>query len=129
MAKHLHPLKIVYLYRDKKDHLASQLRVTFNNHSCYWLPHNHPVYISEKYKASAYDRTLPSFSGAKDKVDAINMYWEHYQTKAKELKEQYPDMMFFLQTEEINNHRKQVQLFDFLEIPEQDRVYQSKVRK
>ena len=52
------------------------------------------------------------------------MYWEYYQQKVKELNKQFPNKIFFLKTEEINNQQKQIQLFDFLEIPKKDRTYQ-----
>lgn len=128
LEKHLYPLKVIYLYRDKEHHLKSQIRVTAENKKrdecCHWLPHNHPEFIKNKYTKSGYDNALPQFPLALNKEDSINKYWEYYQKRAKGLKKQFPEIIFFLQTKELNNLDKQKELFDFLEIPEINRKYQ-----
>lgn len=128
LKKHLYPLKIIYLYRNKKDHLASQLRVTkeckTRGECCHWLPHNHPEFIKNNYTKSGYDLATPSFPEAKDKEDSINMYWDYYQKRMAIIKKQFPSIIYYLRTEDISDFNKQKELFDFLEIPKSDRKYQ-----
>lgn len=127
LDKNLYPLKLIYLYRDKKEHLQSQFRVTAKcktrGECCHWLPHNHSEFIKNNYCKSGYDNSLPQFPDAKDKADSINKYWDYYMKRAEELKKDYSHMLFFLETKNINNKEYRKKLFDFLEMPEEYRYY------
>ena len=100
-------LKIIHLERDKKAHLKSQMKVGLG------------LRIEHKHKA------LPVFPYAKTIEDSINKYWELYKREVAILKCKYPGKILTIKTENLSKNHIQKIIFDFIEIPKQNRIYQS----
>lgn len=120
--KKLHELKIVYMWRDKQEVVKSYMKKTETlNH--WWS--------TEKKKNTLYriyhkwDTAYPDLDYTIIKPKAIEEYWEIYHKRAFDLKKKYKNKMMIIDIKNLNNHKIQKILFDFLEISENNRRYQS----
>jgi len=111
-----------YLGRDAEETVKSFMKKSrgFNH----WMSPHTKVFKDGKYRHIDWDRTFPKYNDATSKRQAISFYVNHYYIRCMGLIGLYPKRIFLLDIKEINNKKKQKELFDFLEIPEEDRVYQ-----
>lgn len=112
-------IKFVNLFRDSKEVFESFLRKTNKTH---WLPKEHPNWKSHE----PWSRTFPKYDNAENHLHSLNKYLEEYYCTSYYHNTKYKDSIFILETKDINNINKQIELFDFLEIPESDRAYSNK---
>lgn len=101
--------KIVVLRRQKEDTIKSFLDVT--PHRNHW----------DKHIAEEWDEAFPSYELPKAK--GIEKYYDEYYEMMLRLHGAYPDRVMMFPTEELSDKSWQKRLFNFCEIPEQDRIY------
>lgn len=113
-------LKIVCIYRNKEDVIKSYLINTEYNKLKINLNH----WKNNKYLNNEWSKCYPTYSNL-SKEKAIAKYYEIYKKKIIKLKKLYKDNIFILDVKNLNNKDKQKELFDFLNIKKQDRIYQT----
>ena len=106
--KRLPHLKIICLHRPCEEVVASFLRRGIDK----LRPSARPYQKNTKWVYR-----LPDIE-AHSHADAVRCYWEMYEKYMAEM-----EGAFHLQTRELNDDGKIAGLFDFLEIPEEDRVF------
>ena len=121
LNNNLENVKFILLYRDASEVVNSFMKKSGN--FCHWLSPEHPVFKMNNYKHIDWDRTFPKYDECQTKEIAIRKYYTEYSLLAYVHSINYKDKFFVLNIRELNN--KQKELFDFLEIPEEDRVYQT----
>lgn len=115
--------KFIYLERDIEETVASFMKKSGN--WCHWIPEYSPVFMENNYKAIDWDRTFPDYPYAKSKEDAIRKYVISYHEQANKLCEIYSDKMLKIKTKDLCKEDTLNKIFNFLEIPLNDRCYDS----
>ena len=118
-------LKVIYMWRDKEEVVESYIRKTEKG-----VLLNH--WWSEKRKAGTsyvihhrWNKAYPKFDNTKTKREAIAKFWDWCMKKGCELKRKYPDKVLMINVYDLNSKFFQKIIFDFLEIPETNRNYQT----
>lgn len=110
-------IKFIYLHRPSEEVRDSFLKKTNKTH---WIPKDHPCFRQHE----KWTRTFPQYPNAKDNKNALMHYIAEYLHESYIYSYVFKKKMFVLETKDLNNKTKQKELFDFLEIPEKDRIYQ-----
>jgi len=117
-------LKLIYLDRDINETVKSFMKKTKKvGNRCHWLPINHPDMIKNKYTHEPWSRTFPKFPQAKNKEEAFKIYCKGYFEVVLNLSKKYS--IWYLNVKDLNLKSKQKGLFNWLKIPEKNRVYQN----
>ena len=110
--------KFVYLYRDKNEVVQSYLRKVVRGNHWTWEQSEHRT---GEEKPSPFDECYPKYKAPKK--EAIEQYWIDYHNIATEKMYSFPEKLKKFTLEIFSDKEKQKGLFDFLEIPEEDRHY------
>lgn len=113
-------LKVVCIYRNKEEVVKSYLINTEYDRLKINLNH----WQNNKYVNNEWSKCYPTYSNL-SKEKAIKKYYEVYKGKVITLKNLYKDNIFILNVKDLNSKDKQKELFSFLNIKKQDRVYQT----
>jgi len=117
---HLNNLKVVHIWRDKEEVVESFMRKTEKGNIL--RNHWHSSKRKDKiYEDSIWDIAFPDLDYTTTKREAIAEYWELYMNRVRNLKTK--NEIFWIYVYDLNKKEKQKELFDYLEIPEKDRVY------
>jgi len=111
-------IKFVNLFRPSEEVYNSFLRKTKKTH---WIPKDHPKWKSHE----PWTRTFPQYSDVTDNEHGLNNYLRDYYITSYTFGCIYTNQIFYIETKDLNKKEAQKRLFDFLEIPEEDRVYQN----
>jgi len=111
LIKH-HNAKIIVMKRDKK-------KVSKSIKSLGWNP-----YIQKKVEGS---EAFPFY--AKNVDTATEFYWDDYYKKIRELQHRFQNKILVVDIEWLNSKEGITKIFDFCEIPEEDRKYKTKIRE
>lgn len=106
IPKSLSPLKVVHIYRNKNAMVKSFMAKTKGRNN--WGTN-----------AGLWNHCFPTYDLPKQQ--AIEKYYDEYMEKVEELKSKLD--VFEICVTDINHREKRDELFDFLEIPADDRYY------
>lgn len=123
--EHLSNLKTVCTYRDKSEVIESymwktrQRRGSKNHH--HWIDNPQDLGYAEPNR---WHYAYPKYRHITHKEESIALYWEEYKWKVQKLIKKYPDKIISLDIYDLNKKEFQDKIFNFLEIPIENRVYQ-----
>lgn len=112
-------IKFIYLERDAEETVQSFMKKSKN--WCHWISKDSKVFIENNYKAISWDRTFPKYN-TNSKEEAIERYVYEYHDYANALFLNNSNMLK-IKTENLSCKSTIKQIFDFLEILEEDRNY------
>lgn len=111
-----HNAKVVCMMRDKQETIDSFMRKSARNN--HWMNHD-----GERWEYDpVFDDVFPTME-ADSKRDAIADYWDLYYDRAEKLLKKYPDNIAIFNIETLNSKKGQDKIFNFAEIPEDQRNY------
>jgi len=120
--QHLENVKFLYLYRKPSEVVESFMKKSFKY--CHWLSPDHAGFKKGRYQRIKWDITFPKFNEAKTKREAIQKYLLYYEQRMSQLILKYPERFLVIPIESLNDFPFQKKLFDFLEVPEENRFRQ-----
>lgn len=108
--------KCICLWREQEKVVNSFMKRTSKFH--HW--NSNPNKFG--FRVSPYDVCFPSYDTLLKK-EAIAKYWEEYYAIAEKLIEQFPNNIIKVDINHFNEKENQKRIFDFVGIPEQNRLY------
>ncbi len=111
-------LKIVHIHREKALVVESFMTRTLGRN--HWMTSD-----PEAEKDERWDSCFPKFEKATSKEEAISRYYNDYLERVTEITSKYPSVTLDIDVQRLNRDNQQRLLFDFLEIPEANRVHQT----
>lgn len=94
--------KFIILKRDKNETIKSYMNKTKETN--HWEFHD-----GKKFKYCDWDHCYPKFE-ARDKSEAIGMYWEYYYKECSKIN---PKNCFYISTDELNDEKKCLELLNW----------------
>lgn len=115
LMREFYNIKFVVLKRDREQTAQSFIRKT--------SPGSRPPkphFASDN--TYIFDKCFPLWPHL-ETTEAYRKYWDLYYSKIKELETKYPEKIKTFHTTALNKRETIDQIYDFLEIPKQERVY------
>lgn len=112
--------RMICLYRDRQTIIESYMAYMPNvNH---WTSHDSRHWDDNKWSRLNRSEQWPSYDLPID--EAIGRYWDEYMGRAEFWANKFPEAFMLIETgEAFNSQCGQKRIFDFIGIPEEDRVY------
>jgi hypothetical protein len=112
-------LKIICMERNRREVIDSFMwKTRWQNR---WCDHDGTRWAKDE----VWDKTFPKYDMT-DKAAAIGAYWDEYQKRIRDLKERYPANIRIVNMGELNTGEGRAKIFDFLEVPEENRRHMEK---
>lgn len=115
--------KFVCLYRDKALVVESHFNNTPGRN--YWTEPD-SVHWSDKWEHRDADVAFPRYNAGKR--EALAEYWDEYWTRTNTWAGLCPNNFRLWNVDVLNNEEGQAEIFDFINIPERERIYEVGVR-
>ena len=114
--------KAICLERDREETVESFL--WWSNWQNRWQDHDGEEWVTNP----VWDVTYPKYDPALSKAEAIGAYWDDYHARIRVIAERYGGRVSLFEIDALNAPEGKNAIFDFLEIPEENRRYPQKKR-